>query len=353
MSGIDTQRLTELGTGLAVALGCWLFGFAARRFMRPLLQRLAHRTATDIDDLLLESLRPYVPFWFLLLGLVIGARAAGIRPGAMPWVDRGVTVLLILSISVAVAAFAARWIARGGGGDEAGRRTTTLTEGMVRFAIISIGAMVALNTVGVSITPMLTALGVGSLAVALALQPTLSNLFAGMQISLNRQVRVGDFVEMENGQNGEIVDITWRTTQIREPSNNTIVVPNAKLVDAIVRNFNIPDAQMGLLVPVGVAYDSDLEQVERVTLEVAGEILRSDPAGVPDFQPLLRFSAFGDSAIQMNVILRARSRADGFALSHAFIKRLHARFRSEGIEIPFPQRVLHVRGGGEVVTGPE
>jgi len=311
-----------------------------------LLQRLAHRTATDIDDLLLESVRPHVPFWFLLLGVVIGARAAGIRPGAMPWVDRGVTVLFILSISMAIAAFAARWIARGGGGDEAGRRTTTLTEGMVRFAIISIGAMVALNTVGVSITPILTALGVGSLAVALALQPTLTNLFAGMQISLNRRVRVGDFIELEGGQSGVIADITWRTTQLHEMSGNTIVVPNAKLVDAIVRNYNLPDPEMGFGVPVAVGYGSDLARVEQIILEEAREVMRTEPGAAPGFEPLARVTSFGDDGVKFNVILRAASPPDRFVLIHELLKRLHARFKAEGIDIPFPQRVVHVRGPG-------
>jgi small-conductance mechanosensitive channel len=210
---------------------------------------------------------------------------------------------------------------------------------------------VALNTVGVSIAPILTALGVGSLAVALALQPTLTNLFAGMQISFNGRVRVGDFIELEGGQSGVIGDITWRTTQIREMSGNTIVVPNAKLVDAIVRNYTMPDPEMGFGVPVSVGYDSDLAQVERVILEEAHAVMAGSPGAAKGFEPLARVASFGADGVQFNVILRAASPGDRFVLIHELLKRLHARFKAEGIDIPFPQRVVHVRGPGALPPG--
>jgi small-conductance mechanosensitive channel len=156
---------------------------------------------------------------------------------------------------------------------------------------------------------------------------------------------VGDFVELDNGMQGFVADIGWRSTLVRELANNTIVVPNAKLAEMIVRNYGLPDPEMGVVVTVPAAYEADLDRVERVTLEVARDVLRTVEAGVAGFEPFVRFAAYGDSAVQMNVILRARTSTDRYLLTSEFLRRLHARYRSEGISIPFPQRVVHTLGG--------
>jgi small-conductance mechanosensitive channel len=188
----------------------------------------------------------------------------------------------------------------------------------------------------------LTALGVGSLAVALALQDTLSNLFSGFYIIANKQIRTGEYIKLDSGQEGYLVDIGWRTTRIRVLANNMIIIPNAKLGSAIVTNFHMPDKEMGLVLQVGVSYSSDLEKVEKVTIEVARETLRGVSGGVESFEPFVRYNSFGDSAIQFSVILRVKEFTDQYLVTHEFIKRLHKRYNLEGIDIPFPQRTVHL-----------
>jgi len=177
--------------------------------------------------------------------------------------------------------------------------------------------------------------------VALALQPTLSNLFAGLHITLAKTVRLGDFVELENGIQGFVVDIGWRATTLREGANNLVVVPNARLVEMISRNYSLPEPEQNVIVTVGVGYGSDLERVETVALEVARDVQESVPEGVKGFAPAVRFHRFGESSIDFNAVLRVRALPDRAVLAHEFIKRLKARFEREGIEIPFPQRVVH------------
>ncbi|HUK62273.1 MAG TPA: mechanosensitive ion channel domain-containing protein, partial [Dongiaceae bacterium] len=193
----------------------------------------------------------------------------------------------------------------------------------------------------------LTALGVGSLAVALALQPTLSNLFAGFHITLARRIRIGDFVELETGQQGYVADIGWRSTQIRELPNNLVIVPNARLAEVIVRNYSLPADEQSALVQVGVAYDSDLEQVERITVETAREVQRTVTGAVADFEPFIRYHTFADSSINFSVILRVKEFSDRYLVTHEFVKRLQKRYSASGIRIPFPQRVVHVAGGDQ------
>ncbi len=248
-------------------------------------------------------------------------------------------VLAIMAASWFVAALARRLaaaaLARSGAMPNA-----TLFAHLAWVTVMVLGGLIALATVGVSITPLLTALGVGGLAVALALQPTLTNLFAGIQILASGQVRPGDYIRMSTGDEGIVTDVTWRQTTIRALSNNAIVVPNAQLASTVLTNYHLPETELSVLVPVGVAYDSDLDRVERVTIEVGREVMREVPGAVQEFEPLIRYNAFGESSINFNVILRAHDYTDRYVITHEFIKRLKRRYDQEGIVIPFPMRTL-------------
>jgi small-conductance mechanosensitive channel len=177
----------------------------------------------------------------------------------------------------------------------------------------------------------------------LALQDTLANFFAGIHILTSRQVRPGDFVKLSTGEEGYVADVTWRYTTIRQLPNNLTIVPNAKLASAILTNYYLPDQELAVLVPVGVSYGSDLARVEAVTIEVAREVMREVRGGVPQFEPFIRYGAFGDSSIDFTVILRGREVVDQYLIRHEFIKRLHRRYQADGIEIPFPIRTVYLR----------
>jgi small-conductance mechanosensitive channel len=201
-----------------------------------------------------------------------------------------------------------------------------------------------LQYVGISVTPALAALGVTGLAVSLALQETLSNLFSGVLIVASNQIRPGHYVRLNSGEEGYVSDITWRTTNIRQLSNNLVVVPNSAMTSAIVLNFEHPEPEMSILFEVGVSYESDLEHVEQVTIDVCKETLREVAGGVPDFEPFIRYHTFNDFSIQFTVILRGQDFVSQYLIKHEFVKRLHKRYREEGIVIPFPIRTLHTPG---------
>jgi small-conductance mechanosensitive channel len=173
----------------------------------------------------------------------------------------------------------------------------------------------------------------------------LANLFAGIHILASRKVEPGDYIKLDSGEEGFVVDVNWRQTTVRQLRNNIIVVPNAKLADAIVTNFNQPEQEMSVLVQVGVGYDSDLNQVEQETIEVACEVMREVEGGVPEHEPSIRYHTFGDSSINFSVILRAAEFTDQYLVTHEFVKRLHARYRTAGIQIPFPIRTLVMADG--------
>jgi small-conductance mechanosensitive channel len=201
-----------------------------------------------------------------------------------------------------------------------------------------------------------TTMGLGGLAVAFGLRETLANLFSGMNFTLAGNINVGDFVKLGSGQEGcegYIEDIQWRVTRVRTLLDTIVVMPNSQLADSIVTNYHQPSPEALILVPVGVHAASDLDHVERVTCRVARQIMETIPGGVPGFEPLVRYKAFGDSSIDFLVILRVRAYPDLLLVRHAFIKSLVRAFASEGIVIPFPVRALNLaqEDGATVAAG--
>jgi small-conductance mechanosensitive channel len=301
------------------------------------LHARARKTSAEWDNILIDSMRGLVVLWFLLIGLAAALKVVPLRPGVLMIAGRGVGVLGILSAVVFFTRLARRTIYVTI--DRKIEVPSTIFKNFAAFLIYLLGFLFVLDYLGVSITPLLTALGVSGLAVALALQDTLSNLFAGLNILMARKIRPGDYVRLDTGEEGVVCDVSWRSTTIGAPDDNQIVVPNAKLASAIYTNTHLPEKEMGLFLPVTVAFASDLARVERVTLETAREVLAAPGLAVPGFEPAVRFNAFTELGVRFNVILRVKEYRDLYLLRHEFYKRLHTRYRDEGIrlaELPRP-----------------
>jgi small-conductance mechanosensitive channel len=331
---------------LLVALLFFPIGYVLRRVVFYYFDKLTAGTENKYDDIISARSRWHVLFWSFLLGLYLAFKIAPVGAHTLYLVNKGVFALFMLSATFLIANIVSDIIKTYTQHASLDSHSTSLTDNLIKFAIIAMGALMLMAHFGISITPILTALGVGSLAVALALQDTLSNLFSGFYIIANKQVRTGDYILLDSGQEGHVLDIGWRATRIKQLSNNIILIPNSKLGTAIVTNFHLGQKELSVAVGVGVAYSSDLARVEQVTLEVAKETLKEVPGGVADFEPSVRYNAFGDSSINFNVGLRVKDFADQFLIKHEFIKRLHKRYNKEGIDIPFPQRVVHLVNPG-------
>ncbi len=181
------------------------------------------------------------------------------------------------------------------------------------------------------------------MAVALALQQTLSNLFSGFYITVSKQIKRGDFINIESGPAGFVDDITWRNTTIKTFQNNLVIIPNEKLSSAIITNYNLPESALNTSVQVGVSYGSDLQKVEEVTKKVAREIMKTVPGGVPDFEPIIRYHTLAESSINFVVIFRIKDLQYEKLIIHEFIKKLCEIYKKEGIEIPFPIRTVFLK----------
>ena len=340
---VEFYLIKKLALPVGCLIGSLLLGVIFEKIIFKELRKIARKTKWKGDEIIIHAIHKMPILWFFIVGLYGALHSIEISPGLLSIIHKVLLIAVIFSCTVVLARVAISFVnlySEKVGGVFV---STSIFSNLIKFLVFFLGILIILQFLGISITPLLTALGVGGIAVALALQDTLSNLFSGIQVIASRQLKIGDYVKIESGEEGYVMDITWRNTTIKALPNNMIVIPNAKIASAIVTNYYSPEKEMAVLVQVGVSYDSDLQKVERVTVEVGKEVMKEVAGGVPEFEPFIRYHTFSDSSINFTVILRAKEYVDNFLIKHEFVKRLRQRYREEAIEIPFPIRTLYMR----------
>ncbi|HEY1269519.1 MAG TPA: mechanosensitive ion channel family protein, partial [Candidatus Binatia bacterium] len=276
---------------LAVAAAAVL-GFILSRLISSLLRRALRRTA--VDERLYRLLDRYLYPLLIVLALLFVADAAPLPARAQAALHQMLSTLGLL-LAIVLASKGALLVLRTTGTRYGLGNIRGPLEVVLKIVLVAVGAMLLLDNLGVSLTPILTTLGIGSLAVAIALQDTLGNFFAGLYLKVDRPVDIGHYIRLQSGEEGYVERIGWRSTRIRMLPNNMVVVPNNKLVQDNITNYHLPDRELIVPVAIGVAYGSDLEKVERVTAEVAADVMRTVDGGVRGFAPVIRYQGFGQS----------------------------------------------------------
>lgn len=341
---------------IVAALPNWLFifgiGLAAlalslliKIILFKQIVKAVDKTRYHYDSLLVQASNAPLTIIVLVINLMIFNHLLFyFEIAKTPWSDAlniAAKVLIILAVVLFVDRFLSGTVQHYTLSKSALQTSNGIIKGVVRGLVFGIGLMILLGTLGISITPIIASLGISSLAVALALQPTLENFFSGVQLVIDKPIRVGDFIELESGEQGFVERIGWRSTWIKMLPNNTVIMPNSVLSQSKIINYFYPTKELSVPVEVGVHYSSDLEKVERITLEVAKDILRSHEWGVSDYDTFVVFHTFSDSSINFTVMLRAQEYFHRFFIRSAFIKALHKRYAEEGIVIPYPIRAIN------------
>ncbi|MBI5025331.1 MAG: mechanosensitive ion channel family protein [Nitrospirae bacterium] len=318
--------------------------FVIRGIAFRLLHKWAKGTETKIDDIVIKSLKIPSIYWCIAIGLYIGVAISELPERYVFYFSKAIHVIVILSITIATANLSGKIFKNYIQKSALPIPTTGLAYGILKGTILVIGFLIILSVLGISITPLITALGVGGLAVALALQDTLANLFAGIHILVEKSIRVGDFVRLETGQEGYVEDITWRTTRIRMLPNNMVVIPNNKLAQSIVTNYYLPEKKLSLSIPISVSYSSDPDDVERIVIDEVKKAIGEVPGLLREPEPALKFiPGFGESSLNFTLACQVNEFVDQFPVQHELRKRIFRRFKEEGIEIPFPHRTVYLR----------
>lgn len=348
--------IVDAGYALAGAVASFVIAKLANFVIATYVRRLAAHTKTTLDDKMLAAAGPAV--FYGIFGLGIYATLNIVFPESEITAPLGGAITVFGLMIGAITAWRVvdalvDWYES----DIASRKGQRFHElGLIikrvfKAFAIAIGLMMALGTFGVEVSPLLASLGIAGLAVALAFQDTLANFFAGIYISVDRPIKIGDYVRLEDGKEGYVAAVGWRSTTIRMLANNLIIIPNEKLAKSVITNFHAPEKEMGVVFPASVSYGTDLAKAEKVTIEVAKGIQKSVKGAVPSFEPFMRYNKFDESGIGFSVILRVDEYVDQYLVAHEFVKALHARYKKEGIEIPYPKRDVYIREGAGKAAG--
>lgn len=211
--------------------------------------------------------------------------------------------------------------------------STSILATVINVGVYAIGIILILDAHGISISPLLTALGVGGLASALALQDTLANLFSGITTLVSKQIRIGDYIQLTKGVSGRVTDMNWRNTTLRTSTGNMIIIPNKSIATSTLMNYEQPLAECTITIPLTITYGSDLEHVEAVTLATARHILANSKYGVTGFEPAVRYKELGEYGISFDVVLRIKNVVDEGILKHQFIKAIYKAYQDEKIQL--------------------
>jgi small-conductance mechanosensitive channel len=337
---------------MRLAWPAFAFGIATlvALLLRALLLTLLRRWA-DGWTALPQAIRLPSILWSIVLGLWAGNEVArqteSLPQRLFQQVGTLLEVAVILSVTVTVSNALTTLVQGASERRALARPITGLGQSVVRGVVYIIGLLVLLGALGIQITPILTALGVGGLAVALALQDTLSNLFAGVHLLADKPIRVGDYVKLADSVEGHVVDIGWRSTRVRMLQNVVVTIPNKRVAESIITNYDMPESRMALLIRVSVDYGVDPDLVQRILLEEASEAAREVPGLLAEPGPTARLvPGFGEFSLDFTLACHIRSFMDQFVVQHELRRRILRRFALEGVRIPVQVRGVELRSAG-------
>ncbi|WP_333784360.1 mechanosensitive ion channel family protein [Thermocrinis sp.] len=328
---------------LLFSLATFVVSLTLLFILRKLLLGWLRKLTQDYWEIVLKIIRFPSLLWVVLISLYLTLRLyppSVIVHGA--FLEKVFMSLLILSLTLFFANLTSELLRFYISKTSIRFPQTGIIFAIAKFLIVILGVISLLSFLGVPVVHFITTLGIGGLAISLAIQGTLSNFFSGLNIIASRQIEVGDFIKLENGEEGYVEDITWMNTVIRRRDNNLVIIPNSKLVNSIAINYHKPTSESNLIIPLSVSYFDDLEKVEKVTVKIAREIQKEIEGADPNFEPFIRYISFGDSGINFNVVLRVLDPDAQFIVRHQFIKRIKKAYEEEGIEIPFPVRRIYI-----------
>lgn len=350
--GLGDPEWLDPATAGVIVLIAFAAALITHKLIFPLIIRLTHWTPTDLDSRLIRSVRWPVTIGIVVVGvylaLTIPLDLTGAQQHRVDTVAQALAVVLGIFAVVGLLSSVVDWYLTTLAASATHVMDLRLFPLLRRVGIIviyGIGALLVLDVLEINISPLIAGLGLGGLAVALALQPTLANLFAGTYVMTEGVISTGDYIELEGGVAGYVVEVGWRSTRIRTWGNNLVVIPNARFAETIITNYQEPVPAVNVYLTCGVSYDSDLDLVEKVSREVMQDLLEVSPSAVKEYGAWFAFDSFGESNVNFWLFIQARDRIASFTLQGELIKDLHRRFQEDGIVINYPMRTLQFPNG--------
>ena len=323
---------------VAFAILAWVVNF----FVDRVLTSLVRKSRFHFDDKILKILDRPVWVSIVLVGAITSVQWISPRP-PFPFI----LTALLKSLLVLIWAFAINrvilrimedLIGHWRQADREGTEIIGLVGNITRILVLAGGAFLLLSVWEINITPLLASAGIAGVAVALAAKETLSNFFGGVTVLLDQPYKVGDYIVLDSGERGEVVEVGLRSTRILTRDDVQISIPNSIITNTKVINESAPEPRFRVRIKVGVAYGTDVDQVEEVLLSAAGD----NPLVVSKPEPRVRFRTFGNSSLDFELLCWAHRPHDKGRITHQLNRAIYKAFDQAGIVIPFPQRDVHV-----------
>lgn len=340
--------ITTLGIGIFIVLA-----FALRFaiiFILNIITRLTGKTKSTLDDEIIDKIKLPANIFAIITAAYIAINyvdPAFAISGITPLEVYSLLLIIVIALTLDRLLFAiSGWYLR----EVAPKTKSHLDEEVVpmirkllRILIYTITLLVLLNRLGVDVTALIATLGIAGLAIALALQDTLSNFFSGIYLMADRPLREGDYISVPTEKiEGKVEKIGWRTTKIRMMANNDVYIPNAKLAQSVIVNYYTPSPELGQNIIIGVSYDEDVDQVLKVMQEAVITVTKNSENSSKSFEPIIRFEEFADSALQFRIIVRAKNFESQAPLVSEIKRELFYAFKKNKISVPFPTRTVHL-----------
>ena len=318
-------------------------------FLLRFVEKATSKTSTNLDDKIIKAVKLPIRYLAILLGFFFAFKDAGVI-----WTIKGKEfgfsdlffILIIVLIGFTINRILKKvflWYSESGRNNGINQTMFVFIRKLISVLVYVVIAIIILGQYNIQIGPLLAGLGVAGLAIALGLQETLSNLFAALFLVLDKSININDWIKLEDGTKAFIEDISWRSVRIRTIGGNTVIIPNAKFVGQNISSYDFPASPFYTSVKVGVAYGSDLEKVEYITIQSAEQVLKNEKIKEQDNNPIVRFKEFGESSIDLIVIVKVDKVQNEGRIKHALIKEIAKQFDKNNIEIPFPQRVVEIK----------
>ncbi|HJW76523.1 MAG TPA: mechanosensitive ion channel family protein [Thermoleophilia bacterium] len=318
--------------GIALAIGAAV-GALVHVLVARSLRRYGEPRGLRWPAAAVAALRGVPEVWGALAGAAIADPRASLSQEWSVWLERAWIVVLVVSVTVFLTRLAGALTMALVASDRSRLPTVSIVLNIVRFTIWVIGFVVALNLLGVEIGPLLTALGVTGIAISLGLQDILRNLFTGLQITLTHQYEPGQFVHLQSGEEGEVIDVTWRETRLHTPTGDIAVVPNSVIGNTVVTNYSRGDELYILDVEFRVVIEADLDRVLAVAVEVARDTARESPEVDTGFSPTCDVTSLADAGATCVTRLGVTHYRRRRIAQDAYLRGLHKRLQVEGIAL--------------------
>ncbi|MGK7885290.1 MAG: mechanosensitive ion channel family protein, partial [Crocosphaera sp.] len=325
---------------LAIVCGL-LVGIIFEKRVIKNIKKLAAKTDWKYDTIIIDSIQGFSVLWFFLGGVAVATNIYPIPPAIQLIINKFLIATFLASATLIVSRLLVGLLKAYTTNEQGISPLTSLFELLTKVVIYSLGFLIILQSIGIQITPLLTALGVGGVSLGLALQSPLTNLISGVSIVMSGKVQPGNYIRLASGESGYVVDVELKYTVLQEITDNLLVIPNSKILSGSFKNFSLPDKMIVFPVTLDIAYSSDLETVERITLEVANNLLKERIIDIEDEsqeeseeketerkEPFILYNNFDYFSINMTIYLTMNEQEffEHLQIKHQFLKELYKRY---------------------------